>query len=154
MSHRGVLPGGDPIDFGGPLIYRGAITAAEDRSDFDARSPHSAAMQVVLRHGDTPPPTETHPTATVIAEVIHGRWMAKCPWCASAQVASREDRRFFCVECLNVRADGKWARVVWPEQADEIEAVLAMRPSKETRSWLAHESLGDLLRENQTNGVM
>lgn len=135
------------------VVYRGAIIAAEDRSDFDTRSPDTAAEQIVLRHGHSLP-LETHPSATVTAVVNHGRWLAPCPWCASAQLASREDRRFFCIECLNLKADGKWATVVWPEQSDEIEAVLSMRPNKGNRSWLAHESLGDLLRENQTYGVL
>lgn len=134
------------------MIYRGAIVAAEDRSDFDWLSPRTAPEQVVLRAGHQLP-LEVHPSTTVFAVVNHGRWLAPCPWCASSQLASREDKRFFCVECLNIRAEGMWATVVWPEQSDEIEAVLSMRPVKATRSWLAHESLGDLLRENETNGV-
>lgn len=134
------------------VVYRGALIAAEDRSDFDRQSPHTAAEQIVLRHGHALPAATS--SATVTAVVNHGRWLAPCPWCASAQLASRKDKRFFCVECLNAPGGGQWATVVWPAQADEIAAVLSMRPNKSTRSWLAHETLGDLLRENETYGVI
>lgn len=44
-----------------------------------------------------------------------GRIVVACPWCPSAQLASREDRRFWCVRCENARAGGRPLKVVWPE---------------------------------------
>ena len=109
-------------------------------------------MQIIRRQG-LELPTEIS-DFVVQAIVNHGRWVVPCPWCAGAQMASREDHRFFCTECLNARIEGKWATVQWPEGHEDIAYALAMRPEKQNRNWLTHETLGDLLRENQTHEVM
>lgn len=132
-------------------IFRGAIRAAEDRN-YDDRTGLSPIEDEVIEYcGQLP--QDTHPTITVTPIVNTGRWLVPCPWCMSAQLASRNDHRFFCTECRNVGAEGKWVQVVWPESSEEIEALLSMRPVHRTQNWLSHETLGDLLAENETHGV-
>lgn len=150
------------------LLFRGAIAAAEDRNH-DERvnlSPMEVEyLKYVVFAGEGQPPetyhaaagrlpTAVHPTVTVTPLVNTGRWVVPCPWCYSASVASRTDHRFFCVECRNVGAQGKWVKVAWPESHEEIEALLVMRPSPRSRHWLAHETVEDLLTQNETLGVM
>lgn len=95
------------------------------------------------------------------AEVNHGRWIVNCPLpdpsqldkkCHGAQMASRAEPRFFCVDCLHryeptVRS--KWLRVVWPDEGmqKEIEAALSPRPVKKM-NWLPNETAMQLRAEN------
>ena len=93
---------------------------------------------------------------TVPVEVNHGRWLTRCPWCNSANLASRADRRFLCCECGNVGVGGQWVRVVWPDPptVQQIERVLLARPDPHTRNWLPGETVADLVAENEANGVV
>jgi hypothetical protein len=86
------------------------------------------------------------------AWVSGGRWIVMCP-CGGAQLASREDHRFFCVDCLNAQVGGQWRTVSWPDDAAAIEAALLRRPESYTRTWLPTETLTDLLAENAEHGV-
>ena len=81
------------------------------------------------------------------ARVNHGRWIADCPWCPSAVVASPDDPRFFCVHCLN---DGgtQWVPIVFPENTDEIEALLDERKVRTAKNWDVDESADDLRDQN------
>jgi hypothetical protein len=90
---------------------------------------------------------------TVDAKINHGRWIAECPVCHSAQVTSPDDKRFFCIQCENVSASGKWATVKWPSapQVGMIEELLLVRPDVKTRNWIAGESVADLRKENEDN---
>ena len=83
--------------------------------------------------------------------VNHSRWIVQCPICNSAQVAARDDHRFFCIECEN--GGRGWVTVIWPEDADAIEEVLMLRPDRNTRSWVPGETVEDLLAENDAHGV-
>jgi hypothetical protein len=150
------------------LFFRGAIVAAEDRNH-DERSGLSPMELEYLKHRvfrghDQNPdsylsaaerlPQEVHDTVTVSPVVNHGRWIIRCPWCFSASMANRTDPRFYCVECGNIGAQGKWVKVIWPDTVAEIEAVLSMRPDPRTRHWWPHETLMDLLAENEQHEVM
>lgn len=84
--------------------------------------------------------------------VNHGRWIAECPDCHGAQVASRVDRRFMCHCCGNVLIQQRWRRVIWPARPEEIEEALAERPVSATRNWRPGESIADLARENLDRG--
>ena len=86
------------------------------------------------------------------AWVSGGRWIVMCP-CGGAQLAAREDHRFFCVDCLNAQVGGQWRTVAWPEDAEAIETALLARPAPETRTWLPTETLTDLLAENADHGL-
>ena len=85
------------------------------------------------------------------AYVNHGRWIVECPSCSSAQVASRTDPRFFCSECLNGYAGQEFVAVVWPEDAEAIEAELEKRPQKTNQNWMTHETVSILRAENEHN---
>jgi hypothetical protein len=88
------------------------------------------------------------------AEVNHGRWTVRCPWCSGCQNASEEDHRFFCTECSNGAAGGKWIAVVWPADREEIELALGQRPHPDNRNWLPGETIADLWLENAAHGVV
>lgn len=133
------------------LIYRGALVYAEDRNH-DERSSYSPVELEVLKYGHSLPSAQGNVTISPV--VSHGRWLVPCLWCFSASMASRDDHRFFCVECANRGTGGKWVRVVWPASKDEIESLLVMRPDARTRNWAPPETLGDLVVENERHGVM
>lgn len=87
------------------------------------------------------------------AFVSGGRWLVQCPACLSAQYACEQDARFFCVDCLNEHAGGAWVRVVWPKEREAIEAALLERPDKHSQTWMPHESVDDLRRQNAEHGI-
>ena len=134
-----VLP--DPQNPGIPLIFS-ADRAAEVvpivhwwRSDAPRQVPTTVSDQ------------------SVSAQVNDSRWLAQCPNCNGAQVVSKADPRFFCVDCLNVHVGGAWLRVTWPHDPAAIEAALELRPVPHTRAWKPGESIADLERENTAHGV-
>ena len=108
------------------------------RRDVDAFVPETTADQPVLE-----------------AFVNDSRWLVQCPSCNGAQLASRGDPRFFCIDCLNEHAGRQWLRVVWPgaEQQAEIEGLLLQRPVPHTRSWRSGETTEKLRAENLAHGV-
>lgn len=90
---------------------------------------------------------------TVSAQVNDNRWLVQCPACQGAQIVSKADPRFFCIDCLNAHVQGSWLAVSWPDNPDEIEAALNARPVLHTRSWKPGEGVADLERENVAHGV-
>ena len=90
-----------------------------------------------------------------VAEVNHGRWIVRCPFCTSAQLAAKSDRRFFCVTCLNEQVGRRWVRVMWPAASlvVGIEAALLVRPETAFMYWRPGESVADLAAENAAHGV-
>lgn len=98
-------------------------------------------------------PSGKHASAeTLLAYVNHGRWVVDCP-CGSAQLASRSDRRFFCTDCRNTFAHGKWVGVVWPADEADIEGLLLQRPDVKTRNWYPTEDAMTLVAENVAHGL-
>lgn len=91
-----------------------------------------------------------------VAEVNWGRWVAQCPFCASAQVVSPADPRYLCAGvdgCANGPVQGAFVQVAFPaEDVDEIADALLVRPI-ENRNWRAPETPQDLRRENAANGL-
>jgi hypothetical protein len=80
----------------------------------------------------------------------HGRWVAHCPFCNSAEIA--QPPVFFCQDCRNQMMDNKPLPFEMPRYWRAIEEVLAVRP-KINRNWLPGETLKDLQRENHEHGV-
>lgn len=97
---------------------------------------------------------EVVPGLEVSAEVNAGRWLVRCPFCASAQLAPRGGGIYWCVDCYMAGADGRWAGIRWPADADAIEAVLLRRPDPGSRNWTEAETVADLEAENREHGVM
>lgn len=92
------------------------------------------------------------------AEVNHGRWVARCPFCASAQVVSPAGPRFLCAGaegCANGPARGAFVPVVFPpdDVRARIEAVLLVRPDRANRNWMPGETVADLIEENAEHGL-
>lgn len=121
--------------------------------------PDVGVVEYVARYWSTrrlgPLPDDLHKRATskkkadqVEVFVNHGRWMAQCPDCRSAQLASRKDRKFLCVECGNGLVGGVWRPVVWPREHAAIERVLDARPIPQARGWVPGETLADLKRQD------
>lgn len=86
------------------------------------------------------------PEIAVPAYANHGRWIAECPDCSGAQMASPSDYRFMCNLCANVAVGGAWRPVTWPEERDSIEALLIERPLA-NQNWTPGETLDDLADE-------
>ena len=107
----------------------------------------SGAERMVHRYFPHALSHEQTDAAVAFASVNYGRWLVRCPWCPSAQHASRADHRFFCVECYNSAVGQRWVKVVWPEEARDIESVLLRRP-KRYRNWNPGEAVVKLEREN------
>lgn len=99
-------------------------------------------IELVIDNGTAPK------VEAVEVYVNHGRWIAECPDCHGAQLASRADLRFMCNNCANAVIGGLWRPVVWPKDPDKIAALLEERPLAHTRNWTPGESLRDLKAEN------
>jgi hypothetical protein len=99
-------------------------------------------------------PTDTSSDDEVYAFVQDGRWMVRCPFCPSAQLAYDWDHRFFCSECACAQAGGKMLNVIWPSinQRARIETLLLVRPLA-NQNWSPPESVAALELENMQNGV-
>ena len=95
-------------------------------------------------------PTEIAPSPVAVAVVNYGRWIVRCPFCRGAQFAARDDRRFFCTECLNEAVARRWIRVRWPAAATitGIDEALLARPGDHWRNWEPGASVVQLLAEN------
>lgn len=85
----------------------------------------------------------------VLAEVNHGRWIGRCPWCSAALPVSVDDPRFFDPMCHN-DGSSSWAPVVFPDDWEEIEAVLDRR-RVQNRNWRHGETVADLEAENEAH---
>lgn len=104
-----------------------------------------------------PKPDRTLPaTPVALAFVEHGRWLVRCPFCPSAQIASRTKRRFFCVECGHVAQEDhpSWLAVQWPTQWERIEQLLGRRPDRMSRNWVVGEPVERLEAENAAHNVL
>lgn len=92
------------------------------------------------------------PHGRAYARVNHSRWIVDCPFCAGAQDASRINPIFWCAECGMSDNDFAPMAVVFPDNADEIERILLLRPNPATRNWDKSETLKDLIEQNRAYG--
>jgi len=97
----------------------------------------------------------------VYAEVNHGRWLVRCPYCLGAELVyppepgrRRAEKTFFCRSCKNQSNGGRPLPVTWPEEMNEIENILAGRPNAANRNWRPGESLALLHAENIEHRVI
>lgn len=90
----------------------------------DLNDPEFRARLASMRHRVDAP-------ATTQAYVNYSRWIADCsyPGCANAQMVEPGQFMFACVECHHE------CTVVWPPDAELIDAVLGARPVPSTRHW-------------------
>jgi len=92
-------------------------------------------------------------SVAVPAQMEWGRWIIKCPFCPSAQLASDTDHKFFCTDCQNAGASGKWLPVAWPANRKVLESLVSIRPRVENRGWLPTQTAKDLAAENAQRGL-
>ncbi len=83
------------------------------------------------------------------AEVNHGRWIVRCPFCAGAEAADPDSPRFYCLTCCNEPVQNRFLSVQWPGEKEAIEAELTKRGKEGNQNWLPHESVADLARETE-----
>lgn len=78
-------------------------------------------------------------TESLAAFIDAGRWIVQCPTCRSATVACCHDPFFMCTSCGNAGFDGRWVRVGFPDDKEELEAFLetipGFRGSAPDRNW-------------------
>lgn len=77
-----------------------------------------------------PRPTGTILGVRVYPQINHGRWVADCPECSSAQIVTPADPRFFCVECLS-----GWFRLTFPSDVPAAEQAVKDLPLRERNWW-------------------
>lgn len=84
------------------------------------------------------------------AHVNHGRWIVQCPDCPGAEYVFMDQPIMMCNSCWNAAVGGKWRWVDVPSESKrrDLEAVLEARPLPQTRNWLPHEKVADLVKEN------
>ncbi len=111
--------------------------------------------QFAQRFGVTVPPLDQiADTEPVIAIVNCNRWVVQCPDCAGAEFVWREGPHLLmCQSCWNSTVGHKWRRVVIPQEAEQVEAILEARPLPDTRNWRPQESLTDLADQNRAHGL-
>lgn len=107
----------------------------------DARTPHQ----------EPKPQGFAEDAAPLYVRVNHGRWLVDCRECNGAELASADNRWFWCKGCYNHRAGYKLLPVVWPEDPAAIAAAMRGRPL-ESRNWEPHEPVDLLLAENIEHG--
>jgi hypothetical protein len=92
------------------------------------------------------------PKIEVKAVCNWGRWIARCPFCAGAELVW-EARLFMCCSCWNEQAGHKFLKVKLPSNKAQIEQELLKRPLPPTRNWEIGESIARLRKENKEHGV-
>lgn len=110
------------------------------------------AISLYWRRVDVPRfyPTEVA-DSSVAVRVNFAAWLIVCE-CGGAQLGSKTDHRFLCLDCLNEQVGGKWRGVRWPEDVAGIEAALRPRLT-DNAHWLEGETVADLLAENERKGL-
>lgn len=78
-----------------------------------------------------PAATFTAPEATPARALLnHGVWRAWCPDCPfAAEDVWRGHNVFWCMRCGNLKAGRAWRPLIWPDNLEEIEAILADYPA-------------------------
>src|SRR5215211_1918488 len=99
-----------------------------------------------------PTPVEEVTGTPVYARADHGRWIVECDVEKNAQYTDDNDQRFFCISCFNVAVDGKWRQVIWPEEVNDIESALAIRPI-DHQNWTTGETVESLEADNIAKGL-
>lgn len=98
-------------------------------------------------------PSDVAIAGVAYAEANWGRWVARCvrPWCTNAVALEVGQQGFICI---GLGGCGASVDVVWPPDAQAIEAILAMRPVARTQNWTAGETLEELLAENAAHDCL
>lgn len=102
------------------------------------------------RVGHFRPPLGRVEEPVVEVHVNCGVWQTVCPFCPSAQHASRDDHWFYCARCHNEAVGLMLIPVAWPaEEVEVIEGLLLERDHVDLRSWEPEQATADLVVENE-----
>jgi hypothetical protein len=82
-----------------------------------------------------------------VARIDDGRWLIDCA-CGAGNLVDPAWTFATCLECGAVHR-----AIIFPDNRKDIEAVLIQRPHVENRYWSPHETVADLQRENEQNGI-
>jgi len=120
----------------------------------------SSYREWVIRMSDIAPHYQTWTGAiqqnypSVLAEIEHGRWIARCPAprCNGAEYIDLDDPFFFCLSCGNSSSGEAYpVTLPEPELIKEIEKALTERPLKTGLGSTVNEKL--LLSHPQVEGM-
>jgi len=117
------------------------------------KTSNEAFIRSMLKRETSPMPTVTEEGREITAEINHGRWIIRCPFCKGAELADKQDKRFFCLSCHNKENGGKYVSVVFPDEEVEIESELAKRGKENQRNWKNPETLEGIKSENKERGL-
>lgn len=94
-------------------------------------------------------PQKTDETFVSRVYMNHGRWVVDCPFCNSSGVASENDERFLCGDCLNMEIGGAYILAPFPKDCEAVEAHMLLRP-RNRRNWNPDtETLKNLQQETE-----
>lgn len=96
------------------------------------------------------PPVGKTDAFSVDVRVNHGVWQTVCPFCPSAQHASRDDPWFYCARCHNEAVGLHAIPVVWPDEHEAIGDLLLDVAHLDMRNW----EPGETAREIETQIVL
>lgn len=103
----------------------------------------------VSNGGHFRPPSGKTDDVIVIVRVNHGVWQALCPFCTSAQHASREDPWFYCAVCHNEAMGFKSVPIAWPKEHEELAGLLLEVNQIPMRNWEPAETVAELTLQVQ-----
>lgn len=102
------------------------------------------------------PPLGRLKAPVVEVRINHGVWQTVCPFCPSAQHASKDDQWFYCARCHNEAAGQMLIPVIWPKEHGPVEELLVNVPEIAMRNWepgetvaVIAEQIGDYLTRRQ-----
>lgn len=90
------------------------------------------------------PPLGRVSEPVVDVHVNSGVWQTMCPFCPSAQHASRDDHWFYCARCHNEAVGQMLVPVAWPSDPGAIESILLEVAHTPMRNWEPQEPVADL----------
>jgi len=124
----------------------------------------TAKMYLMSGNGELEEPNDkVNVSGEIKARINRSKWIVECS-CASAIIIDLSFPYFMCCECGNLENEGKWLRIVLPEDREEIEAVLLKRTHGANfslhhpdfganRNWSPGETLLSLKKENFDHGL-
>lgn len=131
------------------------IRSANDMQHFKQSGGYQTFIQAQVKGiwGDVAPTIDWNDiNGEVRAFIVRSMWVAQCPHCHDVSVAE-VSAPFFCQVCAMQGNDHKPAKLIMPDNRNEIEVVLNRRPSPDNRNWELTETVEDLARENKARGV-
>lgn len=136
---------------------RHAIVTGQDSFGLSFEQKVRADWQAAVQHrvaGNFSEPPAIFPDVrgTVPAQINWSRWVVTCPACNSAETVTPNDF-YWCCECGSVENDGAPYRVIFPQRAQQIVAVLMKRSDYRTRNWQQGETVDQLRAVNKAAGI-